>query len=1367
MATTIVIKCVSCGAMLGVPPPSEQPSPLGQCPCGAVIPLNAVNSAAAASSSPPAPAAPSPTPASLPDGWEAQVDAASGRTYYIDHNTRTTSWSHPEAKPSPAAVTDVAAVAATASISFTLNGKPVTIDSPDPAMSLQTWLREVALHTDVKRMCTQGGCGACLVVLSGTNAGTGRVEHLAVNSCLHPLMAVNGWAVTTPIGIGSQTSGFHPVQLRLADNNGSQCGACSPGQVMAAYALFKANPNATELDVEMNTDGNICRCTGYFPILQAFKSLVASSAKGELTREHLTLPHEAAAASSAAAPVAVKMPATLARVAAPTAAPWFAPSTMAELFATMATNPGARLVAGNTSTGVYPYPPATFPQAIVELNGVSALHQLSLSPTELTVGAGVSLARLLAFLQEHVAASATFPALVEHLNKVANTPVRNVASWIGNLVMTHDHADFPSDVFTIFDAANARLTLATPANQAGSVVDFGTFLTTSLDGVLVTKMTVPLYGADVQFKTFKVMQRHVNCHAYVNAGFLVSLGTSSVINSARIVYGGAFLAGKSVTDAATLSGALATLVAELKPNAEPGYLAYRTALIPALFYSYYCTLLPAGSVPASLESLVTQFERGVSSHAVTFKTDPSEDPVSAPISKLSAKLQASGEAVYTDDLPPAANQLFGAFVLSTVASGKLLSIDASAALALDGVVALLTADDFPANGANAWWADLPVFTPVGADIGFHGQAIGFIVAESHELALAAAALVTGNYGPGAPPVFTIDDAVAAGRFVPGNEVPITQGDVASGFSSAQHVVEGVLEMPSQAHMTMQTQVASAAIVDGDLVQLDVATQWPAMTQTTVATALGLEHNNIDVVVRRIGGAYGSRISCANQPAVAAALGAYLLQRPVRTQMDIETNMRLVGKRFAHQAKYKVGFNNDGKIVAVQVEIISDCGYANSGMGSATSMYVDNTYNVPNWSITGKFVTTNKPPNTACRAPGALPGIAFMERIVDRVAIELGADPATVRTANFYVANDVTPTGAPLKYCSIGSLWAKLASSADVSARLAAVTSFNASSRWIKRGLAMTPVRYGIGWAGNNMATQIMVNATDGSVWVRSSGIESGQGLNVKVAAVVALELGIPMDLIKVLPASTSGTPNTGVTGGSIGSGECCAAALIAAKELNAALAPVKAMLTSAAAGAPPAWMALVSKANAAGVNLSAYGWLAPKPPAAGPFRYSSYGAAVAEVEVNALTGETQILRYDVLFDCGISLNPAIDVGQVEGATVMGIGNFVCEELVYDATTGALVTDSTWTYKPPSSRDIPIDMRVELLPDAPNPTGVLSSKASGEPPLTLTVSVFLALKNAIAAARADAGTTGFFAIDPPLTPAAIQQACLVSLKDLTF
>lgn len=1339
----------------------------------------------------------------------------------------------PESAPAAAAASalddapDLSVFTSSPSITFLVNRKKASPKNFPPTESLLTWLRANG-HTDVKAMCLQGGCGACTVTLSYPDPVSGQAQNVSVNSCLRPLASVNGMSVTTCKGIGNEVSGFHPIQMRLADNNGSQCGMCSPGHVMTMYSLLMANPFPTPQQVEDQFDGNLCRCTGYRPILTSMQTF-AVNPDAASPAPPKTMPdpdYLAAVPSSRYSGVVRTLPvpayeALAAHHMAPKVGPlesvaashtaqagplvfrgpsiytgekdvaWYAPTTVAQVFAVINATPAASrtFVVGNTSTGVYPYAAGKAPLTYVDLLGVSALHTTTVGASSLVVGSTVSINALQALLLANAERSSSFGPLVEHIQRVANNNVRNIASWTGNLMLVNLNDNFPSDMYTGLQGASVTLQIASsPSSIATYTLE--QFATLNMSNKLIISMTIPYLGPAVAFNAYKVMQRHVNCHAYVNAAFQVQLAAGVVTGAPVLVYGGvlaktvraskteAYLVGKNVTSPATLAAALALLNSELTANQAQGNVAYRQSLITALFYKFYLTLLPASLVPPDLNSVVNPWKRPVSGGMQSFRTDPSEYPVSYPISKLTSKLQCSGEAVFTDDVRASQGTVYGAFVLSTIGVGTLLSIDASEALAYPGVHAVFTADDIPSSGSNAFFPGEVIFVPMGGSIGYNGQALAFVVADTQDLAVAAAQLVKPAYANVGVPVTSIEEAIAKQMFLPNDITPIVQGDVNAEFATCDYVLENSASVPSQYHFYMELQTAFVEPTDGNWLECHVATQWPAMTQGAIAAALGLPNNDININVRRVGGGYGGKIAKCNQIACATALAAYLLQRPCKTVLDIYTNMRMVGRRFAHLAQYKVGFMSTGVIKAVQMTHYIDCGYTNNGFASGSLLWCDSAYNIAAWNVQGVNVQTNTAANTACRSPGSLPSTFMIQSIIELVATTLNMDAAAVAQANLYQQGDVTPYGDTLTYCDIGEITTDLLASASYSQRVAAVQRFNAANRYVKRGIALVPNKFGIGLAGNPFGCNVSVNTADGSIVVQHSGTEIGQGINVKVAQCVSLELGIPFEIIRVIPTTTNSIANAGVTGGSIGSELNCQAAILAAQQLAQRLAPVSASLQakaaaagtgaagSGSAGASVDWLTLINAAYAAGVNLTSNAWFYSQP-VASPFNYNSYEATCAEVQLDVLTGETTILRYDVLFDCGISLNPAIDLGQVEGALTFGIGYWLTEELQYEPGTGRLVTDSTWTYKPPSSKDIPVDLRISLLKDAPNPAGVLSSKACGEPPLAASNSIFFAVKQAMYSARAAAGTSGYFTLYAPATPSQVQQNSGVSWQDFSF
>jgi len=377
----------------------------------------------------------------------------------------------------------------------------------------------------------------------------------------------------------------------------------------------------------------------------------------------------------------------------------------------------------------------------------------------------------------------------------------------------------------------------------------------------------------------------------------------------------------------------------------------------------------------------------------------------------------------------------------------------------------------------------------------------------------------------------------------------------------------------------------------------------------------------------------------------------------------------------------------------------------------------------------------------------------MEHIVEHVAAYLQLPPDVVKAVNYYKDGQVTPYGQTIVKFNIPSIVSQVKQSADYDKKIKAMRSYNASNRWTKRGVALVPIKFGVYWQGINQGSLVNIYS-DGSITVSHSGTEMGQGIDTKIVQAIAMELGAPLGSISVLPRSTAIIPNAQATGGSVGSEMCVKASLLACQQLNDRLQPSRTKL-----GPNATWLQIITDALASGVNLGATGYICPPASGLGPQQYNSYGAAIAEVHLDVLTGEVQILHAEILEDCGVSMNPAIDIGQAEGAFVQGLGLHLTEEVIFDST-GVLITNGTWEYKPPSAMDIPIHMNVSLLKNSANQRGVLGSKAVGEPPLCLSCVVVFALYQAVAAARSDIGMSGYFQLDSPCTVEKVQAACLV-------
>jgi xanthine dehydrogenase large subunit len=750
-------------------------------------------------------------------------------------------------------------------------------------------------------------------------------------------------------------------------------------------------------------------------------------------------------------------------------------------------------------------------------------------------------------------------------------------------------------------------------------------------------------------------------------------------------------------------------------------------------------------------------------------------PVGQAVAHDSAHLHVSGAARYLDDLPEPAGLLHGFIFLSPHAHAAITALDVSAVAAAPGVHAVMTARDVP--GVNDVGPAMPG-DPIFADglVEYHGQSIFAVAAESLDAARRAAGLVRIQYEI-REPVLTIDAAMAARSFVLPSKT-LRRGDPQAALARARHRLSGRLEMGGQEHFYLEGQAAMAVPgEDGDIV-VHSSTQHPTEVQHLAARALGLADHAVVCQTRRMGGAFGGKESQASLVAVIAALLAQRTGRPVKLVLDRDDDMILTGKRHDFRVLYEVGFDDDGVIEGVTFDFAGRCGMSpdlSAAINDRTMFHADNAYFLENVEIVSHRCKTHTVSNTAFRGFGGPQGMVAIEHVIDTIARHLGRDPLAVRRRNFYRAApaDVTPYGMTVEDNVIAPLVDELVTSSDYTARRAAVAAFNAAQSWRKRGIALTPVKFGISFTLTqmNQAGALVHVYTDGSVQLNHGGTEMGQGLNTKVAMVVAAVFGLPLHRVRITATTTDKVPNTSPTAASSGTDLNGRAAQIAAETIRARLADMAATLLEVAAadivfadgevrggGRALPFVEVVRAAYRSRIQLSATGFYrTPKlayDPAAmqgRPFYYFAYGAAVSEVEIDTLTGEYRLRRVDILHDCGTSLNPAIDLGQIEGGFVQGMGWLTTEELWWDAQ-GHLRTHAPSTYKIPTSSDVPADFRVSLYRNANHEETVHRSKAVGEPPLMLGISVLHALRDAVAAVG-----DGPVRLDAPATPERVLMA----------
>lgn len=727
----------------------------------------------------------------------------------------------------------------------------------------------------------------------------------------------------------------------------------------------------------------------------------------------------------------------------------------------------------------------------------------------------------------------------------------------------------------------------------------------------------------------------------------------------------------------------------------------------------------------------------------------------------SAHKHVAGTAVYIDDMPEPAGTLHAGLGLATVAHGIVTSLDLSAVRSAPGVVAVLTADDVP--GVNdispSNMHDDPVLA--AGRVEFHGQPIFCVVAETRDQARRAARLARIEYDelPAVVDIGGLDPETHRQVTTP---LTLRRGDAQSALEAAPKRVKGRMLLGGQDHFYLEGQVSLAVPGEDDEVIVYCSTQGPSETQHMIAHALGVPSHAVTVEVRRMGGGFGGKETQANQCAALAAIAAKKLNRAVKLRLDRDEDMVATGKRHDFAIDYDVGFDEEGRILAVDYTFALRAGFSadlSGPVGDRALFHCDNAYYFPHVQARSALFHTNTVSNTAFRGFGGPQGMVGAERVIEEVAFAVGKDPLDIRKLNFYDAmgeeggRNLTPYHQKVEDCIVQRIVAELEASADYARRRREIAAFNANSRFVRRGLALTPVKFGISFTKTeaNQAGALVHVYTDGSVHMNHGGTEMGQGLHLKVAQVVAEEFQIDLDRVRITATTTAKVPNTSPTAASSGADLNGMAARDAARQIKDRLVAFAAEKH----GVPReqvvflpnrvrignqeiAFNDLVREAYMARVQLSAAGFYkTPKihwDRAKGrghAFYYFAYGAACSEVSVDTLTGEYVVERTDILHDTGRSLNPAIDLGQVEGGFVQGMGWLTTEELVWDER-GRLRTHAPSTYKIPLASDRPKVFNVALTDwsQAYEPT-IHRSKAVGEPPLPLAISVLHALSDAVA------------------------------------
>ncbi|XP_075392187.1 xanthine dehydrogenase/oxidase [Tenrec ecaudatus] len=1293
----------------------------------------------------------------------------------------------------------------------------------DPETTLLVYLRRKLGLSGTKLGCGEGGCGACTVMLSKYDRLQNKIIHFSANACLAPICSLHHVAVTTVEGIGSTKPRLHPVQERIAKSHGSQCGFCTPGIVMSMYTLLRNQPEPTIEEIEDAFQGNLCRCTGYRPIIQGFRTFAKNgggccggnvdnpnccmSQKNNLTEVTLSSslfnPEDFMPLDPTQEPI---FPPELLRLKdAPQKklcfegerVTWIQASTLNELLELKSQHPDAKLVVGNTEIGIEMkfknklFPVIVCPAWIPELNlvqhgpeGISFGAACPLSVVEKTLVGAV--AELPAYKTE------VFQGILEQLRWFAGKQVKSVASIGGNII----NASPISDLNPVLMASGARLTLVSLGTKRTVRMDhtfFPGYRKTLLSPEeILLSIEIPFSREGEFLSAFKQASRREDDIAKVTSGMRVLFipGTFEVKELA-ICYGG--MADRTISALKTARKQLSKLWNEellqdvcaglaeelhLPPDAPGGMVEFRRTLTLSFFFKFYLTVLQklgkkdlgdkCSQLDPTFASATLLFQKDPPANVQLFQEVPKgqsmEDMVGRPLPHLAATMQASGEAVYCDDIPHYENELSLRLVTSTKAHAKITSIDTSEAQKVPGFVCFLSADDIPGSNITGLFNDETVFAT--DKVTCIGHVIGAVVTDTPEHARRAAQGVKITYEE-LPAIITIKDAIKNNSFY-GAELKIEKGDLKKGFAEADNVVSGEFYIGGQEHFYLETHctIAVPKGEEGEM-ELFVSTQNTMKTQSFVAKMLGVSENRIVVRVKRMGGGFGGKETRSTVVSTAVALAAHKTGRPVRCMLDRDEDMLITGGRHPFLARYKVGFMKTGKIVALEVDHYSNAGNTldlSQSIMERALFHMDNCYKIPNIRGTGRLCKTNLPSNTAFRGFGGPQGMLIAENWMSEVAVTCGLPAEEVRRKNMYKEGDLTHFNQKLEGFTLSRCWDECLANSQYQERKRNVEKFNKENCWKKRGLCIIPTKFGISFTLPflNQAGALIHVYTDGSVLLTHGGTEMGQGLHTKMVQVASRALKIPTSKIYISETSTSTVPNTSPTAASVSTDINGQAVYEACQTILKRLEPFKKQNPNGS------WEDWVSAAYMGTVSLSATGFY--RTPNLGysfetnsgnPFHYFTYGVACSEVEIDCLTGDHKNLHTNIVMDVGNSLNPAIDIGQVEGAFVQGLGLFTLEELHY-SPEGSLHTRGPSTYKIPAFGSIPIEFQVTLLRDCPNKKAIYASKAVGEPPLFLAASIFFAIKDAVHAARAqhaEYSAKKLFQLDSPATPEKIRNACV--------
>lgn len=1252
----------------------------------------------------------------------------------------------------------------TTGIFFNVNGKDVNEKNVDPEITLAYYLRNNLGLRGTKLGCEEGVCGSCTVVLGTWDDVLNKAVYRAVNACLVPLFHVHRTFVITVEGVGSRDK-IHPIQDRMARGHALQCGFCSPGFVMSAYALLRNNPDPSIDEINGAIRSNLCRCTGYRPILEALYSFSPESGgccggnkngggcckdknssdedegydekllsfgdfpKYDPTQEIIFPPSLRTFVDSKEQLI---LSGSRVELAVPKSLDQFKSGRKERNV----------ISSGLITRFITSRNPKEFSQKWITTRYVKEFNEVNVEPDTVTIGSAVNIQKLAdtlsTSLNERIGTE-----VARFIQKFSSPQIANFATWSGAIVSAAKSSISVSDLLLLLNVLDAKLTLLTENGelihiQIEKFVEQKLFETTTVLNVIFSRSD----------------NRRLLC---------LKLGETSEQDSTNFNFA-ALIGAKSSRIFVGLGGQSKRLNdLESHVNSGKGF-DFEELLKASGMEKNHSINFALTRFSEFLNNAEHKEQKNNINYLQYFKPTQNES-AGRPIANYFNERAITGEALYVNDIL-AHNAVHLGFVLSTVPHAEIINVDFSEAVKLDGVAGYFGVSDIPGNnvpGLQISNMNFPDNTTVFADkkVESVGQVIGVIAADDVILARRAARLVKVEY----------KKLKSLVNFKEARDADSLLGDVQHYgkdekvvneiLEKSDKVLEGEVEIGGQEHYYLETQSSLVIPSEGDELIVHCSTQGTSFTQLMVAEAMKVPAHKVIVKTKRLGGGFGGKVNNASWIACMCAVVARKLNRPAYGFLSRADDLAVTGKRHAAYAKYRVGIDKEGKIEGIHYQAWLNGGWSKDhteGVTMVMGILVDDVYGMGAVRFDGYPVKTNSNSNTALRGYGNPQSKLLNEGVMRRIAFEVKKDVEDVKKLNFALEGDRRYLGGTIHNDALGECWEYCTNWSEFEKRKRKIEEFNRKSKVVKRGIAMSSVRFGLphpGPTGHGIAS-LLINL-DGSVQLTIGGTEMGQGLNQKMLQVCSEALKRPIGTITIVDTSTDKITNAPETGGSQNADTNGLAVLACCEKILSKLQPIIDKNDGD-------WEKSIREAYGAYVPLQCteYGVVERQKFGVNEMEspYNTTGACAVEMEVDTLTGYNRVIRVDMVMDVGESLNPAIDIGQIEGAFMQGYGLVTCEKITFNRETGHLDQNSAGKYKIPKASDVPKDFRVKLLGiNKANGAQVYSSKGIGEPPLMMSCgAVHSAIMYCVDDWRKKNGINEFVDTISPLSADKIQQLC---------